>query len=220
MPTLTLSDNRPDGHKLHRLDFRESLADHAEPGQFVTAHLEGHKPAFFALASAPGQPVTLLVKRDGDVAEELCGLKAGDTVEVSAPMGGGFGLVQPGERPLRILVTGSGISAVRPVIQREVDAGLPRPVSLLYGVFTPDHVSFRDDLEAWKAAGVEVQVACSEPPPGWEGPTGFVQDAASRLGWVTDDVDVVLCGYPAMAQAARTLFEHGGLPADRIHLNY
>ncbi len=220
MPTLTLTETHPDGHGLFRLTFDQPLEGHAKAGQFLTAHLEGHKPAFFAIASAPGQPIVLLVKKHGDAAEALCAMPAGEAVEVSDPMGEGFGLDPDARRPLVVLATGSGISAVRPVIQGEIAAGLPRPVTLLYGVFTPEHRSFVSDLEAWAARGVTVHTVCSEPPEGWQGPTGFVQDAAATMGLVTGDVDVVLCGYPAMAAAAAAAFKAAGVPDDRVHLNY
>lgn len=219
MPTLALTDNRPDGLGLHRLTFDRALPGHTRAGQFLTAHVEGHKPAFFAIASEPGAPVVLLVKRHGDAAEALCGLAPGAEVDVSDAMGEGFPLPPSRARPLVILATGSGISAVRPVIAREVAAGLPRPVTLLYGVFTPAHRSFVDDLEAWTSAGVAVHVVCSDDPA-WPGPHGFVQDAASTLGLVSDDVDLVLCGYPAMAEAAKVQFATAGLAPERVYLNY
>lgn len=220
MPTLTLQDNRPDGQGLHRLTFDRPLDGHDHAGQFLTAHVAEHKPAFFAIASAPGQPIVLLVKNQGDAAEVLCGMSPGAEVEVSDPMGNGFGLPEGSQRPLLILATGSGISAVRPVIQLEVAAGLSRPVTLLYGVFTPAHRSFVEDLEAWQAAGVTVHTVCDQAGDDWAGPRGFVQDAAGTLGLISDGVDLVLCGFPAMAEAAKARFIEAGLPEDRVHLNY
>lgn len=220
MPTIVLTDNRPDGEGLRRLTFDRPLPGHLHAGQFLTAHVEDHKPAFFAIASGPGEPVVLLVKRQGDAAEALCAMAPGAAVEVSDAMGKGFELPDDATSPLLILATGSGISAVRPVIQHEVARGLPRPVTLLYGVFAPEYRSFVEDLEAWAEAGVTVHTVCDRASDAWTGPRGFVQDVAGTLGLTSDDVDLVLCGFPAMTEAAKARFVEAGLDPARVHLNY
>lgn len=220
MPVLVLKSNVPDGLGLRRLTFDRGLEGHTAPGQFVTVHLEGHKPAYFALASVPGQPVELLVKVQGDAAEELADARPGAQVEISEPIGHGFPLDPSDTRPLLVLATGSGLSAVRPVIEAEVARGLPREVTLLYGVYTPDHVSYPERLKAWRAAGVRAHVVVSDDVPDWDGLTGFVQQAAQELGFVKPGRVVLLCGYPAMVNEAKALWLAAGADGADLLTNF
>jgi NAD(P)H-flavin reductase len=196
MPTLELVGNEPAGIDLRLLTFATPLSSFDKPGQFVTVSMNDLKPAFFAIASVPGEPLQLLLKQQGDVAS----------------------LVTAAE--LVILATGSGISAVRSVIEAEIAAGLPRPVHVLYGVFTLEHRSFVDRLEAWRGKGVVVHEVLSEPHHGWEGAVGFVQDAAKELGLVDADSTVVLCGFPAMVEAAKALYGDAGAAPEQLLTNY
>lgn len=220
MHDLVLVRNEPAGTGLRRLVFDRGLEGFDRPGQFVTVHLPDLPPGYFALASVPGAPVELLVKVHGEVAEALVAREPGATVRLSDPIGKGFALPPGDTRPLVILATGSGISAVRSVVEAEVDAGLPRPVTLLYGVYTPDHRSYVDRLDAWRSAGVDVVEVVSEEVPGWRGDRGFVQSVAAARGLVRDDVTVVLCGYPAMVEEAKALYAEAGLAPDRVLTNF
>ncbi|MCB9663659.1 MAG: hypothetical protein H6732_06085 [Alphaproteobacteria bacterium] len=220
MPELVLQSNTPDGTGLRRLTFDRALPGHTTPGQFVTVHVEGHKPAYFALASSPGAPVELLVKVQGDAAETLADTPAGSVIEVSEPIGHGFPVDPDDTRPLLLLATGSGLSAVKPVIDAELARGLPREVTLLYGVYTPEHVSFPERLKAWRAAGVRAHVVVSEDVPDWDGLTGFVQQAAQALGFVKPGNVVVLCGYKAMVDEAKALWLAAGARGEDLLTNF
>lgn len=219
MHDLVLAERRPEGAALLRLVFDRAVPGHVAPGQFVTVHVEGHKPGYFALASGPGQVSELLIKPQGPVAEHLAALPLGALVRVSDPIGKGFGVEADG-RPLVVLVNGSGISAVRGLIDAEVAAGLPRPIHLLYGVLTPDHAAFQERLAAWRAAGVAVHLVLDAAQDGWDGPVGFVQHHAQRLGLVRDDVSVALVGFPAMIEETKTLYAAAGLPPERVRTNF
>lgn len=220
MPNLVLTQRVPDGLGLMRLTFDRPLSSFLQPGQFVTVHLPGLKPGYFALASVPGHPVELLVKAMGDVPEALAQLALGTEVEVSEPIGKGFGVAADDLRPLVILATGSGISAVRSVIEAELARGLPRPVELFYGVFTPEHLSLAAERDAWSSRGVGVRVVFSEDVPGWTGQRGFVQQAAKEAGWVRPDVTVVLCGFPDMVKVATAMWSEVGTPPEQVRVNF
>ena len=219
MHDLILSDRRADGAALLRLIFDRAVPGHVAPGQFVTVHVEGHKAGYFALASGPGQTTELLIKPQGPVAEHLAALPVGSVVSVSDPIGKGFGIEADG-RPLVVLVNGSGISAVRGLIDAEVAAGLTRPVHLLYGVLTPAHAAFQERLDAWRAAGVDVHLVLDTAQDGWDGPTGFVQHHAQRLGLVNDGVSVAMVGFPAMIEETKGLYTAVGLAPERVRTNF
>lgn len=216
MPEATLTRNDPAGDGLRLLTFSDAPAEYTRPGQFVTASVNGLKAGFFALASVPGEPVMLLIKNSGELAELLCALEPGASVEMSDAMGKGFPVTGEGE--LVVLCNGSAISACRPVIEAELASGLPRPVHFLFGVLEPRHRSFLADLERWANAGVKVHTVVGEPDGSWTGATGFVQAAAADLGLCRDDVEVVLCGVPPMVEAAKAQWAQAG--CERVLTNF
>ncbi|MCO4745147.1 MAG: hypothetical protein KC912_10185 [Proteobacteria bacterium] len=216
MPEATLSRNDPAGDGLRLLTFAHVPEGYERPGQFVTATVGGLKAGYFALASSPGEPATLLIKNAGELSEALCALEAGAPVEMSAAMGKGF--VLSGEGELVILCNGSAISACRPVIEAELASGLPRPVHFYFGVLEPRHRSFLADLERWGNAGIQVHTVVGEPDGSWSGATGFVQDVASEHGLCRADVEVVLCGVPPMVDAAKKLWADAG--CESVRTNY
>ena len=219
MPTLV--HNEPAGSELRRLVFDRPPAGYTVPGQYVLAHAGEHRDSFFAIASSPGEPLTLLVKRQGETAMGLCELEVGGSAEVSEARGPGFAIDRTHGRPLVLLVNGSGISAARPVVRAELARGLSRPVHLYYGVLTPHRRSFLADLEDWGNRGVRVTTVVGEPAgTGWTGRTGFVQHAARQDGLCRDDVSVVLVGVRPMIDEAKQLWTAAGCPEDQLLLNF
>ncbi|TNE86443.1 MAG: FAD-dependent oxidoreductase [Deltaproteobacteria bacterium] len=217
MPEATLTRNDPGGDGLRVLTFGHAPEGYTRPGQFVTAAVNGLKPGYYALASSPGEPVTLLIKAMGELSEALCALEPGDAVEMSDAMGKGFDV--SGEGELVVLCNGSAISACRPVIEAEVAGGLSRAVHLYFGVLKPEHRSFLADLERWANAGVKVHTVVGEPEgTGWSGAVGFVQDVAEAHGLCRADVEIVLCGVPPMVDAAKARWSAAG--CERILTNY
>lgn len=223
MSQATVRRNDPAGTDLRLLTLDGPPGAYDTPGQFVTVTVADRRPAFFAVASSPGQPTRLLVKQWGDTAEVLGGLQPGETFEMSDALGKGFAMERVAGRELVVLVNGSGVAAAHPVVEAELARGLPRPVHLYYGVKSPDRRSFLADLERWANAGVTVWTVVSEhlaDNAGWTGPTGHVQDIAREHGLVRDDVGVVMVGHKAMLEEARLVWEDAGCPPERLLTNF
>ena len=221
MPQATLLRNDPAGTGLRCLTVDCVLDSYTTPGQFITATVADQKPALFALANSPGEPVTLLVKDGLGTAHALCGSTPGTTVTISEAQGSGFALAPTADRELVLLINGSGLSAARPVLRAELAQGLPRPVHLFYGVMHPDARAFRDDLDAWARAGIAVHtVVDPSGAAGWSGPVGYVQDVAMAQGCVRADSAVLLVGVPAMIDAARALCAQVGVPEPCVLVNF
>ena len=221
MHTVTVTFNRPAGTQMRWIQLDWIPEAYTTPGQFIQATIGDLKPGFFAIASDPGKPIELLLKNAGPAAEALCAAQPGDSVQATDPMGKGFPVSRTEHRDWVVLVNGSGISAIRPVINQAIRDGLTRDIHLLLGVKTPAHRAFLADLEWWANAGVHVHTVCSEgEAAGWYGATGFVQDTATALGLVNDEVSVLLCGYPAMAEAAKALYATAGCPETQVLTNF
>ncbi|KAL0865086.1 hypothetical protein Bca101_044204 [Brassica carinata] len=117
------------------------VASYTRPGQYLQLRVpDVEKPSFLAIASPPsfvaasGAFEFLVKSIAGSTAEILCGLKKGETVELSPVMGNGFEVEQidpPEEYPtVLIFATGSGISSVSAMdlYTRLLCSGLPATV--------------------------------------------------------------------------------------------
>jgi len=180
----------------------------------------GSDQGYFAIASDPGEPLELLIKLDGDPAQAIGALEVGATLDATDALGKGFPVHVGAERPLVCLVNGSAMSAVRPVVRAELDRGLPRPVHVVLGVLSPDHIPFGREMRLWTEAGVEVHIIIDAPFDGWTGKVGYVQALAQELGLVRNDVTVLMCGVPPMQEAAKAAYEAAGLDSGFILTNY
>lgn len=209
MRRAIVTTNEPAGTQLRAVSFDLVPDDFTAPGQWAKVTV-ADVTAPFAFASSPGEPLMLLAKDFGAAGNALAAAKPGDELFVGE-VRGGFPMQRVAGLPLVLLAGGSGISALRPVVRAELALGLPRPVHLLYGVLTPAHTSFAEELERWREAGVVVHVAVAEP---------FVQDVAETLGLVRSDVGVLMAGLPAMIDAARAKWSAAGAPADRLLVNF
>ena len=73
--------------------------------------------------------------------------------------------------------SGSGISAIRPVIAAvRRERGAYGQVTLYFGARTPDGFAYQGELKQWQEDGVKVLCTVSRPgTSGWQGLTGYVQ---------------------------------------------
>ena len=216
---VTLAAKSLEAKGLYALDLDITIDSYCAPGQFVSIGLGEEKPAYFAIASLPGEPLMLLVSPWGGVAARLVDLEVGASFEVSEAMGKGFDLEAIAGRPTVVLCGGSGISAVRPVVWKLLKESSQSLVDVFYGAKTEEHLAFSTDLEAWAGLGANVHVVLSQPSDSWQGPRGYVQDAAQIAGLVRSDVGVVLCGRPEMQKAVTELYLAAGCPAECVLTN-
>ena len=67
------------------VDIGKLAGDYTKPGQFIQVKVGDTKPGFFAIASPPDPNnqglVELLIKRQGDTAEAICAVAAGESYD-------------------------------------------------------------------------------------------------------------------------------------------
>ena len=183
-------------------------------GQFVTVGLapqgDRHTRRAYSVASAPGQPLELLVVEveDGRVSPMLAHAKPGDTLFVSDRGKGLFTLDDlPRRRDLWLIATGTGLAPYLSMLREGAIFEAAEHIVLAYGVRQPEHLAYLDELRALQAAhNLTVVPLCSrtEPPEG--GLRGRVTErlidgtlehtAGVRIAAETSHV--LLCGNPTM----------------------
>lgn len=231
MPRGTISEREPAGGGLLRIRIAvdaTTAATHGRHGQYIEVAHEGGgdeivAPArgYFAIASAPGELSWDILARDGGtMGERLHTLPLGDRLIVSAATGPGFPLEDAAQRPLILAVTGSGIAAVLSTIGARIESGDAANTFLLYGVRDRSELALLAELDAMRAAGVDVAVCLSREhvtEPGFY--KGYVQDVARARGWRLSHGLIFAAGHEAMIVGMREAAGALGLSHGDVRVN-
>lgn len=220
-----VEQNEPLGPRLFALTLIVQGADyarqHVRAGQYIRVKHPSAGEGVFVIASAPGETdaLTLLVRDSSPLTSLLRMMRSGETVAVSAPGGPGFPVEQARGHDVLMIATGSGIAAVRPVLEltlrhrAEYDG-----LTLLYGVRSREDFVYGDQVARWEAAGVRVLKVLSRPDAGWTGLRGYVQDHLDRVD--VSRAVVFVAGQLDMVQGVTETLVRRGLPATKIFLNH
>ncbi|KAJ3686039.1 hypothetical protein LUZ61_015203 [Rhynchospora tenuis] len=219
-------------HVVADLSSSPSLStSYSSPGQYLQVRVGGSesKPAFMAIASPPtveGKFEFLIKRVPGSTAELICGLKEGDLVELGPVMGKGFPIERiegpEGADSVFIFATGTGISAIRSLIESDFPTNKKADVRLYYGARNLQIMAYQDRFQAWESSGVTVVPVLSQPDNSWIGETGYVQNAflKTKPALNPSSTGVVLCGQKEMAEEITSAFLADGVPKDRILTNF
>jgi len=194
------------------------------PGQVAVLEVEGAGRAYFAIASAPDDDeLEFLVKLSNDPASKaLYQMRQGDRVRLVEIAGHGFDLKAQEGRDLVFVAMGTGVaplrSALRTVLPRAEKYG---QVVVLYGVRTPEDFCYRDEVDSWRAAGVELRQVISRPDGyEWSGSTGYVQSLLDNVLPELSDPVALVCGSREMIEQTRDRLHEMGFEPERILTNY
>lgn len=195
---------------------------HTVPGQYARLTLDDGVARQFVIASPPGAAtLEFLLKVPAERVAALTALGAGDRILVGRPQGEGFPLAKAEGRPLVLVGVGSGIAALRSVIEHL----LPRrtvygDITLLYGVRLHGELAFSDRFGDWAGHGIKVVPVLSRPGPGWDGATGYVQDHLPRSFAKPARLCVFVCGLPEMEKAVSAALLERGVGPDQVYRNW
>ena len=222
---LVISKVRDQARLTRSFDLRppETTRVHFIPGQVAVLSVPGEDPAYFAFASAPEDPeLEVLVKQKIGASRVLYDLHEGDKIKLLDICGRGFDLDHRKHRDLVFVAMGTGVaplrSALRHVLKRKKDFG---QLVVLYGARTPEDFCYRDEVQSWADAGVELRQVISRPDGhDWSGPTGYVQ---SLLDHVLPDLSspvALICGSREMIEQTRDRLGKMGFRPEEILTNY
>lgn len=207
-----------------------ALDQFALPGQFCRVRVttdegEAHE-GIFAMLSAPAERALRFLIRTpnpegGEAADALAQLAVGAPVEITDPAGDGFALARARGRDLFFVATGTAVAPVRSAIEHvlatRADYGA---LSLDHGLRSPGHLAIGDDVERWRAFGVDVRLHYSTPEPDGTVRGVRAHDVALERARDLSRAAFVAVGQPAMVGELRELVAmRGGDPALVLH-NY
>jgi NAD(P)H-flavin reductase len=186
------------------------------PGQYVEVVTRGPESrGFFVFAGPAGAPSwELLVRDTGGASEALSNAAVGTTFEVSPPIGTGFPVESARGLALVLVVVGTALAAVRPILTERIARGDARATHVYIGVRSAGDVPLASELDAWAHAGVHLILCLSRPDLD---DAAVVPAARRAIGWaqgvLAADIEarrvrtelVFAAGPPAMLDELRAL---------------
>ena len=193
-----------------------------DPGQHVSVRVEQDdgRPIYrpYSPVNGPGtDTLALAVKRyeGGTCSGWLHERKVGDPVTLTAPSGNLH--LQDPDRDVAFLATGTGLTPMLALLSQYIEVGSGRAV-LLFGERTPADLMYRPTLDRLAASheALTVRYVLSQPPSGWDGPSGYVQEHLDTALRPLQGPHVYACGVPEMVVEATTALQDRGVPADAL----
>ena len=193
------------------------------PGQVAVLKVGDEAPCYFAFASAPeDKEIELLVKKKVGASKVMFDMVEGEQIELTGIAGNGFHLREHTGRDLVFVAMGTGVaplrSALRYVLKRKSEYG---QLVVLYGAQTPDDFCYRDEVDSWANAGVELSQVISRPDGhDWSGPTGYVQSLLDHVLPNLKSPVALICGSLQMINETRETLGTLGFKPNEILTNY
>jgi len=200
-----------------------------EPGQFhfVVFRRGRDLPEerhHWTVSSSPTEPRirASTIKESGDFTATIGETRPGDEALVYGPYGRFSHRFHPDEGDLVFVAGGIGITPMMSMLRFMRDTGDRRRVRLVYTNTAERDIVFREELsrmEAGDAPDLDVTHVLEEPPEGWKGEEGMLdEDSMERLlGPHLAARAFYVCGPPPMMDAVIGWLRDRDVPARRIH---
>jgi ferredoxin-NADP reductase/ferredoxin len=176
------------------------------PGQYVDLQVAGARRSF-SMANLPGEDrIELIIKRypGGRLSGLLDGqLRRGDRLTLTGPYGSLR--LHDSDRSILMIAGGSGMAPILSLLRQLAAGGSERSIQFFYGARTEDDLFGLDEIR-----GLPLPAFVFTPVTG-----RLVHEAVDE--WLPDgELDVYMCGPPAMVEAAEAVLERHGVDGQRI----
>jgi predicted ferric reductase len=206
----------------------EPVSGHAiefTAGQFVWLTL-GRSPYAvmehpFSIVSAPAERprIAFAIKEVGDFTRTVGNTPVGAPAYLDGPHGN-FVVEGRSAAGLAFIAGGVGIAPVLSILRQCRAEGDRRPMLLLYGNRVLEQILYPAELDSMREnLDLKIHHVLSEPPAGWSGPVGqldeeclrYCLDMPDRGHWL-----YLVCGPTPMIEAVERALERMGVPLRRI----
>ncbi|MCQ9206152.1 MAG: anaerobic sulfite reductase subunit AsrB [Omnitrophica bacterium] len=182
------------------------------PGQFVMVSLPGVGEVPISISGYNPNSIELTIRDVGKVTREVCKISPGDHLYIRGPYGNGFPLQEFVGRHLLIIVGGSAIAAVKPLVEHYMNNSQFQldGMDIIAGFKSPRHILFHDELNHWKKKYKVRITVDSDEDYAWMGSIGFVVDYIKEVKSISEDTRAIIIGPPLMmTNSVRELLRHG-----------
>lgn len=216
---MTIEELAPDVRML-KLQLPTSTPFNYHPGQYIEFIMRDGRRRSYSMANAPDDTnlVELHVRHmpGGAFTDHVFG--AGDTAmkereiqRVEGPLGSFF-LREDSDKPIVLLASGTGFAPIKALVERLIETGSRRPVTLYWGGRRPHDLYMNALAQQWAGTLADFTyvpvVSDALDVDGWTGRTGFVHHAVMADFPDLSAYEVYACGAPIMVESARHDFVH------------
>jgi CDP-4-dehydro-6-deoxyglucose reductase, E3 len=201
-----------------------------EPGQYVDVLLSKGRRRSFSIASPPhdARPLELHVRRapGGEFSEQVFAEEMrGAVLHLEGPLGNSVyreisAAAAPGTAapPLLLVGGGTGLAPLKSILRHVLETGLPRRMTLYWGVREERDLYAHAFLEETARADPRFRYApvLSDPSPAWGGRRGFVHEAVLAEVEGLEHHEIYASGPPRMIEAVRRDFLARGVRESAI----
>lgn len=194
-------------------------------GQFVFLTVDDHPfslhqhPFSVASSARDRHHLEFAIKELGDFTDRIGDVPVGSRAFVDGPYGS-LQLPTPAVPGLVLVAGGIGITPIISMLRTLSDDDSPTPVVLLYANESVEDIAYRDELDALaQVIDLTVVHVVADPDEAWTGERGLLTpELIERYLPDTRPTDwhCVLCGPPAMMEAAEQALVDRGIPIDHI----
>ena len=185
---------------------------HFIPGQYVDVLLRDGTRRSFSMGNAPREDSILelhLRNYGGPFSRHVFGvMKERDILRIEGPFGT-FSLREQSAKPIVLLASGTGFAPIKAIIERALERGIDRPMTLYWGCRVRADLYMHDLAERWQSEGKLRYIPVLSDAPAtdnWTGRTGLVHLAVMKDFPDLSAHQVYACGAPIMVDSARKDF--------------
>ena len=218
----TVAEISDETHDIRRILLGSAKRLDFEPGQYATLQFGPDLVRPYSMAGLPGDEHLEFHVRlvpGGRVSPYVFeGLKVGDAVRVSGPLGASY-LRRKHTGPILLVAGGTGLAPVLSILRGALAAGMTNPIHLYFGVRTARDLYCVDRLRALAEAHPQITphfvIAQGPVPSGMRG--GLVTEAIAADRSSLEGFRTWLCGAPAMVEAATIVVKRLGIPLEHVY---
>jgi ferredoxin-NADP reductase len=203
------------------------------PGQYIfiilkkkTEKGEIDLPKPYSIASSPSEfrkqgyfEIAIKMITDGYASNYLCSLISGKELEILGPLG--QFVLKGYDKDCVFLATGTGISAIKPMLKTLLENDFKKDVWLFFGIRTENEIIYREEFEALaeKHKNFHFVPCLSREPENskFGGFRGYVQDAMEKHLKDYKNKDFYVCGLLKMVEDVKQFLEKKRVAPERIH---
>jgi predicted ferric reductase len=194
-----------------------------KPGQFVWLTL-GRSPFSlvehpFSISSCPADRprIGFTIKEVGDFTADIGLIPPGTSAYIDGPHGNMY-LPEGDNAGITFLAGGVGLAPIMSMLRQLRVDGDTQPLRLIYGNRSEEQIMYRDELAQMAAElNLEILHVLAEPPSGWTGATGVIDETLLREHLGPDPGRLyVICGPGAMIESIEDILSRLGIPRSRV----
>lgn len=209
--------------KYNEYDFECEKPMPLKPGQYINVKVAPNTIRAYSVACRSNdRHFGLLVdtRPGGPGSQFFENLKPGDVITYMGPFGAFTFRPDDNSEDILFLVTGSGMSAIRCMLEAAlIEQGLKKNVRLYIGLTHEGEIFWKDKLDDLQKRfpNFKYQICLFKPQGNWNGPTGFITQLVEKDYPNASKCSVYLCGNKNMITDASALLIKLGCPKERIY---